>query len=91
MEKLQFSQTQVRYVGHVISEHVLHLDPDALHDVLSLPITPDSSPTVRFPQPTWLVPKSNSKFVSYTQILSCFIKEQKFQLKLLGRTGQQSL
>ena len=34
-EKLQFAQTQVWYLGHLISEQGLHSDPDRFHGVLS--------------------------------------------------------
>ena len=33
----QFAQTQVQYLGHLISEHGLCIDPDRLHSVLSFP------------------------------------------------------
>ena len=36
-EKLQFAQTQVQYLGHLMSEQGLHLDPDTLHGILSFP------------------------------------------------------
>ena len=36
-ENLQFVQTQVQYLGHLVSEQGLHLHPDRLHGVLSFP------------------------------------------------------
>ena len=36
-EKLQFAQTQVWHLGHLLSERGLHLDPDRFRDDLSFP------------------------------------------------------
>ena len=36
-EKLRFAQTQVQYLGHLIIEQRVHLDPDRTHCVLSFP------------------------------------------------------
>lgn len=36
-EKLCFVQTQVWYLGHLILEQGLHLDPNRLHDILNIP------------------------------------------------------
>lgn len=36
-EKLQFAQTQVRYLGHLILDQGLLLDPDSLHGVPNFP------------------------------------------------------
>ena len=36
-EKLEFAQTQVQYLGHLIPEQELHLDHNRLHGILSFP------------------------------------------------------
>lgn len=38
-EKLQFAQAHVQYLGHLILEQGLNLDPDRLHDIISFPMT----------------------------------------------------
>lgn len=36
-EKLQFAQTRVQYLAHMIAEQGLHMDSDRLRSVLSFP------------------------------------------------------
>ena len=69
-EKLQFAQTQFRYLGHLLSEQGLYPDPDRFHDVLSF-----LKPQTKSTKASWLLLKLDSEFPSYgLTSLVCFTK-----------------